>query len=84
MAEKKQNGKKETKHVNNAESKNQRNKQKKIRQKKGRRHFLTCAWMWKLKNMETQIKTLKAGGGRDENGLKHVSESPAGVHGVVV
>ncbi len=34
MAERKQNGKKETKHVNNAESKNQKNKLK-IRQKKG-------------------------------------------------
>lgn len=33
MAERKQNGKKETKHVNNAESKNQKNKLK-IRQKK--------------------------------------------------
>lgn len=39
MAERKQNGKKETKHVNNAESKNQKTKLKK-RQKKGETTFL--------------------------------------------
>lgn len=79
MAERKQNGKKETKHVNNAESKNQKNKLK-IRQKKGRRHSPTGVWAWKLKNTEKQTKHFKADGGWDEDGPKHASESQVGVH----
>ena len=61
MAERKQNGKKETKHVNNAESKNQKEQIKKqeTKKKKGRRHFLTGVWVWKLKNMEDQTKILR-------------------------
>lgn len=51
MAERKQNGKKETKHVNNAESKNQK-EQIKIRQKKRERQSLTGVQAWKLKNTE--------------------------------
>lgn len=39
MAERKQNGKKETKHVNNAESKTQRNKSKNRTKKKKRRRY---------------------------------------------
>lgn len=57
MAERKQNGKKETKHVNNAEIKNQKNKLK-IRQKR-ETTFLGDVRVWKLKNMEEQTRILR-------------------------
>lgn len=71
MAERKQNGKKETKHVNNAESKKQKNKSK-VRQK-GRRHFLTGVWVWRHQKHGKANKDLKADGGWGEDSLKHAS-----------
>lgn len=77
---------KKTKHVNNAESKNQKNKLK-IRQKKKRETtFLDrCVWVWKLKNMEkANKKILRRDDGWGEDGLKHASESPAGERTIAV
>lgn len=38
--------------------------------------------MWKLKNMEEQTKILRRMVDGGEDGLEHVSESPAAVHTV--
>ena len=85
MAERKQNGKKETKHVNNAESKNQKEQIKKQETKKKRE----TTFLDRCMGVETQKhgganKDLKADGGWGEDGFERASESPAGVHTVVM
>lgn len=80
MAERKQNGKKETKHVNNAESKNQKNKLKVGQKKQGDNIPWQVYGCGNSKTQKSKQNILKAGDGWDEDGPERASESHVGEH----